>query len=128
MSSDLLNWVQISVLNPVALFSFIFYFFLPGRIQVHNTEHQKKGKWTGPRNIRKINIGHFSTFVTTKLKNILYSCGWKCLMSQITHGYINLAFSELRKMAFLKLTYDPHREGSLCFMLVSMGRSIPLIN
>ena len=49
-------------------------------------------------------------------------------MSQITHGCINLAFSELRKMAFLQLTYDPRRQGSLCFMLVSMDRSVPLIN
>ena len=49
-------------------------------------------------------------------------------MSQITDGYINLAFSEQRKMVFLQLTYNPRRDGSLCFMLVSMDRSVPLIN
>lgn len=123
MSFDLLDKVQISVPNPVALLSFLPFCSYKPEFKSVTQNIKRKVNWTMEYKKNK----HLPLLKVCHSKAKRYIFGLKCLMSQITHWHINLAFSEQRKTVSLQLMYDPHREGSLCLMLVSRDRSVPLM-
>ena len=65
---------------------FLAFLHLQARIPVHNISEKDMSmeQW----NIRRVNVCHLSTSVTTKLKWHICIFGWKQLVSQITHRCI----------------------------------------